>query len=227
MMALAPSVFAWDPVSVFNNAVQGQVNQQINRGVYQVFRSIETPSMGSRPSNVEIREARPGEVVLYGTPTCGFCQQARAHMQSRNIAYLEKDVASNVQAEAEWRNLGGRGVPLIIMGKQKLTGFSAASFDKAYAQFQADQASPNAATQASPAAPAPTPAAGGFAAGDILVARIARVKVLAEAKSRAETVGQLDKKEEVVYLGETQDRFLKVKSATAEGWVDQALLTKP
>jgi hypothetical protein len=40
-------------------------------------------------------------------------------------------------------------------------------------------------------------------------------------------VGQLDKKEEVVYLGETQDRFLKVKSATAEGWVDQALLTKP
>jgi glutaredoxin len=233
LFAFAPPAFAWDPVSILNNAVQGQVNRQINRGVAEVFRSIENPSTGARPTNVEIREARPGEVVLYATPSCGYCKQARAHMQSRNIAYLEKDVSSNAQAETEWRNLGGRGVPLIIMGEHKLTGFSAASFDKTYAQFQTEQASSQATAQATlPAAPAttsatPNPPAVAFIAGDVLIARIARVKLLSDAQPVAKATGQLARNEEVIYLGEAQGRYLKVRSADVEGWVDHALLAKP
>jgi glutaredoxin len=225
--------FAWDPVSVFNNAVHGQVNRQINRGVAGVFRSIETPSASSRPANAEIRDARPGEIVLYGTPNCGYCKQARAHLQSRGIPYLEKDVSSNAQAESEWRALGGRGVPLTIMGSHKLTGFSAASFDKTYAQFQAEQvgaasaASGSAQPAAKPAGQPASQAVAAYGAGDLLSARIARVKLLAEPQPESKAIGQLDKQEEVIYLGEAQGRYLKVKSAATEGWVDQALVVKP
>ena len=230
---VASPAMAWDPVSVFNNAVQGQVNRQINRGVSGVFRSIETPSTSTRPADAEIRDARPGEVVMYGTPHCGFCKQARAHLQARGIPYLEKDVSSNAQAESEWRALGGRGVPLTIMGSQKLTGFSAASFDKAFTKFQAEQANTTSAAT-SPAQPATNPAsqtgnltASAYNAGDLLSTRIARVKLLADPRAEASALTQLEKKEEVIYLGETQGRFLKVKSAAAEGWVDQALVGKP
>jgi glutaredoxin len=233
MLAISPFAFAWDPVTVFNNAVQGQVNQQINRGVANVFRSIETPSTGTRPAGAEIRDARPGEIVIYTTPTCGYCKQALAHLQNRGIPYLQKDVSSNVQAESEWRALGGRGVPLTIMGSRKLTGFSAASFDQTYAQFQAEQAS--AATAASggtrpaakPAGQSASHAAVVYGAGDLLSVRIARVKLLAEPKPESKAISQLDKQEEVIYLGDAQGHYLKVKSAAAEGWVDQALVAKP
>jgi len=230
---VASPVMAWDPVSVFNNAVQGQVNRQINRGVSGVFRSIENPSTSTRPADAEIRDARPGEVVMYGTPHCGYCKQARAHLQARGIPYLEKDVSSNAQAESEWRALGGRGVPLTIMGSQKLTGFSAASFDKAFTKFQAEQAN-TASVATSPAQPATNPAnqagsltASAYNVGDLLSTRIARVKLLADPRADASALTQLEKKEEVIYLGEAQGRYLKVKSAAAEGWVDQALIVKP
>lgn len=231
-MISAPAT-AWDPVSVFQNAVQGQINHQIRRNVSEAFRSIATPTTGTRPADAEIRDARPGEVVLYATPNCGYCKQARAHMQSRNIAYLEKDILSNAQAESEWRALGGRGVPLTIMGSHKLMGFSAASFDKTYAKFQAEQ------TSAAPAASGPTqpnaktastahsPSVIAYTEGDLLTTRIARVKLLADPQAESAALTQLDKKEEVIYLGETQGRYLRVKSASAEGWVDRALVVKP
>lgn len=194
--------FAWDPFAVLNNAVQGQVNRQINRGVSEVFRSVETPSADVRPANAEIRDARPGEIVLYATPNCGYCKLARAHMQRRGIAYLEKDVSSNAQAESEWRALGGRGVPLTVMGSHKLTGFSAASFDKTYALFQAEQSS-TVSTAAStqpgvkPAGHTASPLVAAYSVGDLLSARIARVKLLAEPRPESNTLGQLDKQEEV------------------------------
>jgi glutaredoxin len=227
--------FAWDPVSVFNNAVQGQVSRQINRGVSSVFRSIETPSAGDRPADAEIRDARPGEVVLYATPSCGYCKQARTYLQNRGIPYLEKDVSNSAQAESEWRALGGRGVPLAIMGNHKLTGFSAATYDKAYAQFQADKA--NAASTVSSGAQAavkqPDPAVNpsvtwaAYRAGDLLSTRIARVTLLADPRPGSRALSQLEKQEEVIYLGEAHDRYLKVKSVAHEGWVDQALVAKP
>lgn len=219
--------FAWDPVSVFNNAVQGQVNQQIRRGVNEAFKSITIPSTGSRPAGVEIREARPGEVVIYTTPTCGYCTRALAHLKRRAIPHLEKDVSANPQARSEWQALGGRGVPLALFGSQKLSGFSTASYDSAWARFQAEQASAPAARQGAAAAPVPAAAASGLAAGDVLVARIARVKLLAEAQPQGKVLGQLGKQEEVIYLGETDGRYLKVRSADLEGWADSALLGKP
>lgn len=156
-------------------------------------------------------------------PTCGYCKQALAHLDGRRIPYLQKDVSGNSQARSEWRALGGRGVPLTRMGTQKLTGFSASSFDSAYARFQTElarvQTAPDAAGQAS--------AEPGFASGDVLVARIARVKLLSEAQPVARAVGQLAKNEEVVFMGETQGRYLKVRAADAEGWADRTLLAKP
>ncbi|MDP1862959.1 MAG: glutaredoxin domain-containing protein [Thiobacillus sp.] len=230
---MSTPVLAWDPVSVFESTMQGQVNQQIYRGVSGMFRSIETPSAGTRPANAEIRDARPGEIVLYGTPNCGYCKQARVHLQSRGIPFLEKDVSSNAQAESEWRALGGRGVPLTIMGSHKLTGFSAASFDKTYAQFQTEQASGASTASgrvqsvAKPGNQVASASNVAYSAGDLLSVRIARVKLLAEPRLESNVLGQLEKKEEVIYLGEAQGRYLKVKSAAAEGWVDQALIVKP
>jgi hypothetical protein len=110
------------------------------------------------------------------------------------------------------------------MSKRTLMGFSAASFDKAYRQFQADAEPVESPTRASD--PTPSEDCAGFAAGDVLFARISRVKIHASAQSDSPQLSQLDKHEKVICLGENQGRFLKVRSANAEGWVDESLLTR-
>jgi glutaredoxin len=249
--AAAPS-FAWDPVSVFNNAVQGQVNQQIRRGVNEAFRSITTPSTGTAdPHTLSApgagQAARPDgtNIVVYSADWCPVCRQALAYLNSHNIQYvlndIERDPAARAQYDELVRTRQARGVPMIFVGSETLNGWSAGAFEAMRRRLEARKAAEQASTaqagagQASGASAGANPTsvqpagavANGYTAGDVLIARIARVKLLAEAQPAARPVGQLARNEEVIYLGEAQGRYLRVRSADLEGWADQALLGKP
>jgi hypothetical protein len=66
--------------------------------------------------------------------------------------------------------------------------------------------------------------ANAFNAGDTLKGKIAGVKALSDAKVGAKVLFALTKDEEVVYLGEEKNGFLKVQGANGEGWVDRRLM---
>jgi Curli production assembly/transport component CsgG len=69
--------------------------------------------------------------------------------------------------------------------------------------------------------------AGAANSGDIMMAKIAGVKVL---KSPADSAGELmalSKTDEVLYLGEEKNGFMKVTSPKGDGWVKKVLLKKP
>lgn len=231
MLALAlpiGSAQAWDPTQVLNNAIHGQINQRINRGVSAIFKSIENPTTERRSPDSTVQGAAPGDIVLYGNDHCGYCKRAQQHMQNRGIPYVYKDVETDSQAEAEWRAHRARGVPVILIGDQVLQGFSAASFDKAYRNYQAAQGTSGAGGPTSSTSNASSGSQNqAYQSGDVLSARISKVKILAEAEPGARSLGLLAKNEEVIYLGESQGRYLKVQSAEQSGWVEQALVTKP
>lgn len=73
--------------------------------------------------------AAAGPVVMYATSWCPYCAKARAYFGRKGIAYTEYDVEKSPTANAEFRRLGGRGVPLILVGREKMSGFSEAGFD--------------------------------------------------------------------------------------------------
>jgi glutaredoxin len=238
----APS-FAWDPVSVLNNAVQGQVNQQIRRGVNDAFKSITTPSAGTADPKAfsGLGAGATGvlpdgnNIVVYSADWCPQCRRALAYLNQKQVQYVLKDIERDPAARAEFdellRTRQARGVPMIFVGSETLNGWSATHFEAMRKRLEARKtAEPERVTEAAPpqAAAAPAPAAAsGLAAGDVLVARIARVKLLKDAQPQAKVLGQLGKQEEVIYLGKTDGRYLKVRSADLEGWADQALLGKP
>lgn len=60
--------------------------------------------------------------------------------------------------------------------------------------------------------------------GDVMVPKIAGVKVMKTASDAAAVVATLQRGEEVVYLGEEKDGFFKVQGAGGEGWVKKALM---
>ena len=63
-------------------------------------------------------------VVMYATTWCPHCAKARAYFRSRNIPFVEHDIERSAEGLAQYRQHGGRGVPLIFVGKQRMSGFS-------------------------------------------------------------------------------------------------------
>lgn len=72
------------------------------------------------------------EVIMYATPWCGYCKKARRYFQQNNIAFREYDIESSSSAHRRFKQLGGNGVPLIVIGKKKISGFSVARFESLY-----------------------------------------------------------------------------------------------
>lgn len=56
------------------------------------------------------------KVTIYTTPTCHFCHAAKAFFKEHNVAYTERDVASDATARAEMVEKSGQmGVPVIFV----------------------------------------------------------------------------------------------------------------
>lgn len=71
-------------------------------------------------------------VVLYGTTWCGFCKRARRYFQAQGIAYKEYDVEKTAKGRRDYKKLNGHGVPIILVGDQRMNGFSVARFKSLY-----------------------------------------------------------------------------------------------
>lgn len=71
-------------------------------------------------------------VVMYSTDWCGYCTKARQYFKRNNIPFREKDIEKSAQAKQEYSRLNGSGVPLILVGKQKIQGFDMARFEALY-----------------------------------------------------------------------------------------------
>jgi glutaredoxin len=86
----------------------------------------------AEPSSGQTANAEPQKVVMYATDWCPYCAKARAHFRKHGIDYVEHDIEKSREGRAEYQRLGGRGVPLILIGEQRMSGFSEARFDSLY-----------------------------------------------------------------------------------------------
>jgi glutaredoxin-like YruB-family protein len=75
------------------------------------------------------KERFSGTVEMYVTDWCGYCKQAQIYMKSKGIPYVAYDIEKDSAAKQRHKELGGRGVPLIIIGSNKMSGFSPASLE--------------------------------------------------------------------------------------------------
>ncbi|MBI4292843.1 MAG: peptidoglycan-binding protein [Betaproteobacteria bacterium] len=69
--------------------------------------------------------------------------------------------------------------------------------------------------------------AGAAAEGDILVPKIAGVKVLKAPEDGAPELMSLARGDEVLYLGQEQNGYLKVTGSKGDGWIRKLLVKKP
>ena len=87
--------------------------------VDKLFPDSEAPQRASRKN-----------VVLYSAEWCGYCKKARQYLKQRKVSFTEYDVEKSKQGADQYRRLKGQGVPLIMVGKQRVNGFDRSRLDQ-------------------------------------------------------------------------------------------------
>jgi glutaredoxin len=86
------------------------------------------------PSIQALESATTGDqkVVIYSAAWCHVCRKAKAYFADNDIDYIEYDVEKSDQGKRAFKKLKGKGVPIILVGDQRLNGFSPVSFQTIY-----------------------------------------------------------------------------------------------
>jgi glutaredoxin len=106
-----------------------QFSDQAPEGV-----AVEQVKIRSFQAPPEVSDAEQpvetGKVVMLSASWCGVCTRARAYMTQKGIPFTEHDVETSTTGRDQYRQLAGRGVPIILVGSQRMDGFSAARLDQ-------------------------------------------------------------------------------------------------
>lgn len=76
------------------------------------------------PATVAASSAEQPAVVLYATSWCGYCKMTREFFAANGIRYTEHDIEHSSTALQQHRKLGGKGVPLIVVGDEVIKGWN-------------------------------------------------------------------------------------------------------
>lgn len=72
-----------------------------------------------------------GGAQLFTAVWCGYCRKAKAYLAERGIAYREHEIDTPDGQIAFARAGNASGIPLLLVGEQRVQGFSAAAYDAA------------------------------------------------------------------------------------------------
>lgn len=102
---------------------------EIRINSYQGPAAVSSLDKAAPPAKPAPASAGKGQVKMLTTTWCGYCRQARAYLTSRGIPFEDLDVEKSAQGKQEYRALKGRGVPVILVGNQRMDGYSQARLD--------------------------------------------------------------------------------------------------
>ena len=63
-------------------------------------------------------------IIIYSTPACPFCRQAKSYLEERGFEYTDVNVSSSQEKAYEMVQKSGQmGVPVIEINGQMIVGF--------------------------------------------------------------------------------------------------------
>ncbi len=106
---------------------------QTIEGKISSFTTVNVEPFVFNPDIITATTSSKGKtVIMYSTSWCGYCKKARAHFKRNNIRFQEYDIEKSAKAAKAYKELNGRGVPVILIGDRRMNGFRAKTFDKIY-----------------------------------------------------------------------------------------------
>lgn len=95
------------------------------------IRSFDSVSYGT--SDVGVLKATPhAKVVIFSASWCGYCKKAKMYFKKKNIQYTDYDIEKSAKGKRLYKQLGAKGVPVILVGNKRMNGFSETDFERLY-----------------------------------------------------------------------------------------------
>jgi glutaredoxin len=125
---LALPAQALDFGSMLKNAIEDTTESVVQQGVDSTSESLQEafPSLpeGIVSIDSDQLDISDSSVVLYETKSCPYCVKARKYLKANKVKYKSRDIARSKSAQKEFKKLGGRGVPMILVGDKRLSGWN-------------------------------------------------------------------------------------------------------
>jgi glutaredoxin len=89
------------------------------------------PPAAARPmpaTTMPVAQRQP-DILMYDSPTCGWCRKAERYFIARNLTWRSIDVTASTQNRQLFLRDGGRGTPLIFIDGQRVSGFNQSRLD--------------------------------------------------------------------------------------------------
>lgn len=67
-----------------------------------------------------------GDVVLYATSWCGYCNLARDLLRREGVAFVEHDIETSEYGKKMHKALGGGGIPVLEIRDKVIRGYDEA-----------------------------------------------------------------------------------------------------
>jgi len=76
------------------------------------------------------------KVIIYTTPTCPYCEQAKEYLRGKGLSFEEVNVADDLSGRQEMMMISGQmGVPVIRIDNVVVIGFNRNSIDHALSEL--------------------------------------------------------------------------------------------
>jgi len=82
--------------------------------------------------NTAILASKP-DVIMLGAWWCSYCYKAKKYFQKNNIHYCEYDMENTLEGKRLYEKHGAGAVPILLIGKYQLNGFSEQQIEAALA----------------------------------------------------------------------------------------------
>lgn len=81
-------------------------------------------------SQARTRRRKQPRVIIFTTPTCGYCNAAKQYFRHSRIRFREVDVSKDQAAARDMQRRSGQmGVPVIDIGGRIVVGFDRAKIN--------------------------------------------------------------------------------------------------
>lgn len=112
-----------------------------------LFTPLAAPSFAADDAGAAASAQRGGQapalrVEIYTTPSCSYCKMLRKYLDAHGVEYIEHNIAASEETRAAFYASGARGVPVTVIGDQRIQGFNPWRIGAALRLARAQQAAP-------------------------------------------------------------------------------------
>ncbi|HQQ64214.1 MAG TPA: glutaredoxin family protein [Pseudomonadales bacterium] len=136
----ADGVFKWkdaDGKIHFSDAAPEEQTSQhvetINVDAVNTYKNVSISDAPDWPGFFKPEvQPRVKNVLMYSTARCTYCKKARNYFAANHIAFTERKIDQDKEANKEYQELHASGVPVIFVGNKRMDGFSEGSFENLF-----------------------------------------------------------------------------------------------